>query len=471
MARLAQQSPASAQFTSAEMAGLQSHLRGSTCTESDPGYDEARTVWNAMIDRHPRMVVRCLGAADVMEAVRFANDHSLEISIRGGGHNIGGNAVGEGALMIDLSPMKSVRIDPKARRAWVEPGATLGELDKETQHFGLVVPTGINSTTGIAGLTLGGGFGWLTRPFGMTIDSLVSVDVVTADGALVRASQIENADLFWAVRGGGGNFGVITSFEFNLHACGPEVFSGLVVHPFEGAPDLLREYRRVAADAPDELTIWCVMRKAPPLPFIPGEWHGREVLVFAACFAGSNAEGDKATKALRDIGKPIADVMGPHPFLGWQAAFDPLLTPGARNYWKTHDFLTLADGAIDVITKAVSRLPGPECEVFIAHVGGAMARVPTEATAYPNRDAHFFMNVHTRWRDASQDGNCVTWARDLFQATAPFATGSGYVNFIPEDEPDRIEKVYGKNYKRLLEVKRRWDPQNRFHLNQNVRPA
>jgi len=457
-------------FSQTEMAALRSHLRGRACTRSDPGYDEARTIWNAMIDRHPRIVVRCVGAGDVIEAVRFANAHDLEISIRGGGHNIGGNAVGEGGLMIDLSPMKSVRVDPKAKRAWVEPGATLGDVDRETQHFGLVVPTGINSTTGIAGLTLGGGFGWLTRTFGMTIDSLVGADIVTADGSLVRASQMENTDLFWAIRGGGGNFGVVTSFEFDLHAAGPEVFSGLIVHPFADAADLLRQYRRVAADAPDELTIWCVMRKAPPLPFIPVEWHGREVLIFAACFVGSNAEGEKATKALRSIGKPIADVMGAHPFVGWQAAFDPLLTPGARNYWKTHDFAALPDGAISAITQAVSQLPGPECEVFIAHVGGAMARVAADATAYPNRNAHFFMNVHTRWRDRSQDGSCVAWARDLFRATAPFATGSGYVNFIPEDEPDRIEQVYGTNYRRLLEVKRRWDPQNRFHLNQNVRP-
>ena len=461
----------SRQFTPAEMAALQSHLQGRACTRGDPGYDEARTIWNAMIDRHPAVVIRCAGAADVVEAVRFANDHDFEISIRGGGHNIGGNAVGEGGLMIDLSSMKSVKVDSKAKRALVEPGATLADVDRETQRFGLVVPTGINSTTGIAGLTLGGGFGWLTRPFGMTIDSLVSAGIVAADGSMVRASQTENTDLFWAIRGGGGNFGIVTSFEFDLHAAGPEVFSGLIVHPFEHAPDLLREYRRVAAEAPNELTIWCVMRKAPPLPFIPAEWHGREVLIFAACFVGSNAEGEKATKALRSIGKPIADVIGPHPFVGWQAAFDPLLTPGARNYWKTHDFVSLPDDAIAAITQGVAHLPGPECEVFIAHVGGAMARVPAEATAYPNRDAHFFMNVHTRWRDASQDGSCIAWARDLFQATAPFATGSGYVNFIPEDEPDRVEKVYGKNYKRLLEVKRRWDPQNRFHLNHNVRPA
>jgi len=362
-------------------------------------------------------------------------------------------------------------VDPQNRTASVGPGATLGDVDKETQAFALALPTGINSTTGIAGLTLGGGFGWLTRPFGMTIDNLISVDVVTAKGELVRASGTQNEDLFWAIRGGGGNFGVVTNFEFKLHPVGPQVFSGLIVHPFENAKDLLKGYREVVSKAPDELTVWAVMRKAPPLPFIPTEWHGREVLVFAACYSGEMAAGEKATAPLRSLGKPIADVLGPHPFVGWQAAFDPLLTPGARNYWKTHDFTELSDGAISTIANAVSRLPGPESEVFIAHVGGVMSRVPTDATAYPHRGAHFIMNVHTRWREPGQDGACVAWARELFTAAAPFATGSGYVNFMPADEPDRIEKVYGPNYRRLTQLKRRWDPENRFRLNQNIRPS
>jgi hypothetical protein len=264
---------------------------------------------------------------------------------------------------------------------------------------------------------------------------------------------------------------VVTSFEFQLHPVGPQVFSGLTVHPFAKAEELLQGYQRVTTEAPDELTVWAVMRKAPPLPFIPAEWHGREVLIFAACFVGSMADGEKAVEPLRRLGQPIADVLGPHPFVGWQAAFDPLLTPGARNYWKTHDFTSLSSELIRTVTSAIARLPGPECEVFIAQVGGAMSRVPPDATAYPHRDAHFVMNVHTRWRDAAQDNGCIGWARELFQATAPFATGSAYVNFMPADESDRIEKVYGANYRRLAEVKRRWDPQNRFRLNQNVRPA
>ena len=453
-----------------ELAALRQDLHGQICLQGEPGYDEARSIWNAMVDRLPDIVVRCAQANDIIRAVRFAVEHNLAIAVRGGGHNIAGNAVGEGGLLIDLSPMKTVRVDEKTRRAWVAPGATLGDVDKATQAYGLAVPTGINSTTGIAGLTLGGGFGWLTRPFGMTIDNLVAAEVVTASGALVRASAAENADLFWAIRGGGGNFGIVANFEFQLHPVGPEVFSGLIVHPFAPAGELLREYRRIAIESPDELTIWAVMRKAPPLPFIPAEWHGREVLLFAVCYAGAMADAEKAAAPLRRLGKPIADVLGPHLFTGWQAAFDPLLTPGARNYWKTHDFTVLSDEAINAITDAVPRLPGPECEVFIAQVGGAMSRVTPDATAYPHRNAHFIMNVHTRWRETAQDSACIAWARELFKVTAPFATGAGYVNFVPADEPERIEMIYGPNYQRLGEVKRRWDPENRFRLNHNIRP-
>jgi FAD/FMN-containing dehydrogenase len=264
-----------------DLESLRGGVRGTVCLPGEAGYDAARAIWNAMIDRRPGLVVCCAGAADVMRAVRFARANGLLVAVRGGGHNIAGNAICDGGLMIDLSPMRSVRVDPTARKAWVGPGATLGDLDKETQAFGLAVPTGINSTTGVAGLTLGGGFGWITRKFGLTIDTLLSADVVTADGELVRASEKANSDLFWALRGGGGNFGIVTGFEFQLHPVGPQVLAGLIVHPFADAPDLLRAYRRIVADAPDELTCWVVMRKAPPLPFLNEEWHGREVLVFA----------------------------------------------------------------------------------------------------------------------------------------------------------------------------------------------
>jgi FAD/FMN-containing dehydrogenase len=449
---------------------LRNKLRGTAVLPGEQGYDAARTIWNAMIDRHPALAVRCQNAADVVEAVTFARENDLVLSIRSGGHNIAGSAVCDNGLLIDFSLMKSVRVDPVARTARVEPGATLADFDKEAQAFGLATPLGINSTTGVAGLTLGGGFGWTSRKFGLTVDNLLSADVVTADGKLLHASNSENQDLFWALRGGGGNFGVVTSFEFKLHPLGPEVLSGLIVHPLDRAGELLSGFRRIAMQAPDELTIWAVMRKAPPLPFLPAEWHGKEVLIFAACYSGDMKEGERALKPLRGLGDPIADVISPHRFTDWEAAFDPLLTPGARNYWKSHDFADLSDEAVKVIVEAVHALPSPECELFIANVGGAVARIPAEATPWPNRDAHFIMNVHTRWRDKAQDESCIGWTRQLFDATAPFASGSVYVNFMPDDEKDRVEKAYGKNYRRLGDIKRRYDPENLFRMNQNIRP-
>jgi len=453
-----------------ELQAFGAELRGTLIAPNATNYDEARTIWNAMIDRRPGLIARCCGAADVMSAVRFARERGILVAVRGGGHNIAGNAICDGGLVIDLSQMKSIGIDPTAQRARVEPGATLADVDKETQAFGLAVPTGINSTTGIAGLTLGGGFGWITRKFGLTIDNLISADVVTADGKWLRASAAENADLFWALRGGGGNFGVVTAFEFKLHKLAPRVMTGLVVHPLADATDLLAQYRRVIADAPDELTCWVVMRKAPPLPFIPPAWHGREVVILAMCFIGDTG-GEKGLTRLRAIGKPIAEFVGPSPFTGWQAAFDELLTPGARNYWKSHDLADLSDEVIAVAVDSVSRLPGPECEVFLAHVGGAAGRIARDETAFPQRSTHFVMNVHARWREVGMDSACIGWARALFSAAAPYSSGTAYVNFMPDDELERVPAAYGANYRRLSDIKRRYDPQNFFRMNQNVRPA
>jgi FAD/FMN-containing dehydrogenase len=457
-------------ISAATIEAFAARLRGRVLIATDAGYDEARTIWNGMIDRRPGLIVQCAGAADVVNAVRFAAENRLLVAVRGGGHNIAGNAVCDGGMVIDLTPMKSVRVDATTKTAWVEPGATLADLDVETQAFRLALPTGINSTTGIAGLTLGGGFGWITRKFGLTIDNLLSADVVTANGELVRASPTEHRDLFWAIRGGGGNFGVVTAFEFRLHELGPDVLSGLVVHPFAEAESVLQQYRQALENAPDELTCWVVMRQAPPLPFIPAEWHGKEVVVLAMCYCGDLEAGEKAVAELRAIGNPIADVVSPHPFVGWQQAFDPLLAPGARNYWKSHDFMELSDQAIGILTESIRQLPGPECEVFIAHVGGAAGRVAAEETAFPQRNSHFVMNVHGRWRDAAMDQACIDWARHLFEAAKPYAAGTAYVNFMPEDEMDRVEAAYGANYGRLVEVKRHYDPLNLFRMNQNVRP-
>jgi FAD/FMN-containing dehydrogenase len=445
-------------------------LRGTLLTPTSAGYDTARTVWNAMIDRKPGAIAECLGAADVASAVRFARKHDLLVSVRGGGHNIAGSAVCDGGLMISLARMKSIRVDPASRRAWVEPGNTLGDVDRETQAYGLATSTGINSTTGIAGLTLGGGFGWLSRKYGLTIDNLVSADVVTAEGQLVRASTEENPDLFWGIRGGGGNFGIVTAFEFSLHPVGPEVLSGLIVHPISAAADVLRFYRDFCAKAPDELTVLVVMRKAPPLPFLPTEVHGTEVLVLAALYSGPMADGEKALAPLRAFGKPIADVIGLHPFAGFQTAFDPLLTPGARNYWKSHDLLSLDDGLLDTLLEYTATLPSPHCEILLAQMGGATKHVPADATAYRHRDAAFILNVHGRWENAASDERCVAWCRSLFDSARPYATGGVYVNFMTEEEAQRVEAAYGSSYQRLVKLKRKYDPQNVFRLNQNIPP-
>jgi FAD/FMN-containing dehydrogenase len=452
--------------------GLRAQLRGALCLPGDAGYDQARTIWNSMIDRRPAMIVRAVGASDVMRAVSFAREHGLLLAVRGGGHNIAGNAVCDGGLMLDLSLMRSVRIDPIARTARVEPGATLGDFDREAQAFGLATPIGINSTTGIAGLTLGGGFGWLSRSLGLAIDNLISADVVTADGTMVRASADEDADLYWALRGAGANFGVVTSFEFKLHPVGPQVLAGLIVHPFAQAKALLEGYRKVTAAAPEELTVWAVMRKAPPLPFLPEEWHGKEVLVFAACYNGDIEAGRKAVAPLQALGKPIADIIGPMPFAGWQTAFDPLLTPGSRNYWKSHDFLKLDDGLIDALLAAIQTLPTGECEVFLGHLGGAVNQVPAAQTAYPHRNVEYIVNVHTRWQAPADDSRCIAWARGLFDAMTPFATGGVYVNFMPEDETQRVRAgAYGANFDRLARLKARYDPKNLFSMNQNIKPS
>jgi FAD/FMN-containing dehydrogenase len=449
---------------------FKSSLRGELLLAGDSGYDEARALWNAMIDRRPALIARCAGVADVIRSVNLARDHGLLVSVRGGGHNIAGKAASDGGLMIDLSPMNEVRVDPAARTARVGPGATLGDVDHETQAFGLATPLGINSTTGIAGLTLGGGFGWLSRKYGFTVDNLLAADVVTANGELVTASETDNSDLFWGIRGGGGNFGIVTSFQFQLHPIGPEVLSGLIVYRFEDAGNVLRHYRSFVAQAPDDLSCWAVLRKAPPLPFLPEEVHGTEVLIIAVLHAGDMKEGERLLRPLREYGDPIADVVMPHPYAGFQQAFDPLLTPGARNYWKSHNFSELSDGAIETILEYVGRLPTPQCEIFVAQLGGAASRIAADATAYPHRDAAFVLNVHTRWEDAAQDEECVAWAREFADATTPLATGGVYVNFISEGE-ERVRAAYGANYDRLVELKNRYDPTNLFRLNQNIKPT
>jgi FAD/FMN-containing dehydrogenase len=451
----------------AEFAGT---LRGTLLQSDDEGYEEARSVWNGMIDRHPALIARCAGTADVISAVTFAKEQDLPISVKGGGHNIAGRAVADDALMIDLSAMKSVRVDPGAKTARVEPGVVLGELDHESQAFGLATPAGYNSQTGVAGLTLGGGWGWLSRKHGLTVDNLLSADVVTADGELVHASEDENEDLFWGLRGGGGNFGIVTSFEFRLHEVGPTVLSGPVVHPFDDAETVLEGVREFTASAPNDATVWTVIRHAPPLPFLPEAWHGRKVVILATFYAGEIEEGKAVLQSVRDIGDPVADAVGPNRYTDWQQAFDGLAPAGARHYWKSHNFDELTDGMIETFLEYGKTIPTQDTMIEIPHLGGAMNDKPVDATAYPHRGFQFTMNLHTMWTDPDQDEECIAWARDMHEAMAPHATGGVYANFVPESDGDQ-QAAYGENYDRLVEVKNRWDPENLFRLNHNVEPT
>jgi FAD/FMN-containing dehydrogenase len=448
---------------------LKGIVKGSVLMPDEPRYEEGRQIWNAMIDRRPALIVQCAEADDVAPAIAFARKNKLEISIRGGGHNIAGNALGDGALTIDFSNMKNVRVEATKKRAYVEPGATLADLDQATQMHGLATPVGINSTTGIAGLTLGGGFGWLTRKYGMTIDNLVSVDMITADGKKLRASEKENSDLFWALRGGGGNFGVVTQFEFQLFPVGPKILAGLIVFPFSQARQILTRYRQFINSAPEDLNVWVVLRQAPPLPFLPENVHGKEVVVLPIFYSGAVEEGEKLIAPLRAFGDVLGEHIGAQPYADWQKAFDPLLTPGARNYWKSHNFTQLADGALNPVIEFAGSLPSPQCEIFIGLIAGAPNRIASNATAYAPRDAKFVLNVHGRWDEAKDDQKCIAWARDFFKASAPYASGGAYVNFMTDEEGDRVAAAYGSNYERLVEIKRRYDPENIFHLNQNIK--
>jgi FAD/FMN-containing dehydrogenase len=450
---------------------FKAQFQGEAVVPGGAGYDKFRQIWNAMIDRRPGLIARCKSPDDVVQAVKFASKHALLVSIRGGGHNIAGNAVCDDGLMIDLSLMKGVKVDAKARRATVEPGCTLADFDAAAQAHGLATPLGINSTTGVAGLTLGGGFGWLSRKHGMSVDNLLSADVVSADGRQLHASEKENADLFWGLRGGGGNFGIVTKFEFQLHPVGPNVLSGLIVFPFAQAKSVITQFARFTETMPDDLNVWMVTRKAPPLPFLPESVHGKEMVALALFYAGDPAKGEKLIAPLRGFGKAHGEHIGVQPYSAWQQAFDPLLTPGARNYWKSHNFLQLGDGAIDTIVEYAGKLPSPQCEIFIAAIGGRTASVAADAMAYSSRDAKYVLNVHGRWDSAAEDKRCISWAREFFAKSQPFASAGAYINFLTEDETDRIAFAYGAAYKRLMTIKKKYDPSNLFRMNQNIKPA
>ncbi len=449
---------------------LQKSLKGKLLRPGDSGYDEARTIWNAMIDRKPAIIVQPLEAGDVQKAVNFAREQNLLVAIKGGGHNIAGNAVCDDGLMIDFGLMRGVKVDPSAKVAHVEAGALLSDVDHATQAHGLAVPLGINSTTGVAGLTLGGGFGWLTRQHGLSIDNLRAMDVVTADGKMLTCSSSQHADLFWALCGGGGNFGVVTRFEFTPHPVGPMITAGLVVYPLSEAAGALKKYNEYVKTLPFESNVWVVLRKAPPLPFLPVEAHGTDILAFPVFHNGRKEDGLKQLEPVRHFGKVLGEFIDEMPYADWQKMFDGLLGPGARNYWKSHNFGDLSDKFIQTIIGAAAALPSDESDLFLGFIQGVSNKKPKSSAAYPHRDCGWAMNVHGRWMTPQQDDSGIKWARDVYRDTAPFALGGVYVNFLTSDEKSRIREAYGDGWDRLVEVKRKYDPTNLFCMNQNIDP-
>jgi FAD/FMN-containing dehydrogenase len=450
---------------------LRANFRGPVLLASDPGYDAARTIWNGMFDRKPAMIARCVGTRDIVDAVDFARKNRMLLSVKGGGHNSAGTAACDDGLMIDLSAMRRVTVDRHNKTARVDGGALLGDVDSETQLYGLAVSAGIVSHTGVGGLALGGGFGWISRKHGLSVDNLKSAEVVTADGRVVTASAEENADLFWGLRGGGGNFGIVSSFEFACAEIGTEVFSGVIVKKFEDAAKYMQFHREYVRDLPDDMTAWMVIRKAPPLPFLPENIHGRMVVVVPFVWLGEKERGESLVKPLREITPSHGEAIGLNPWLNWQAGFDALVTHGARNYWKSHHLKDLSNGCIDRILEFAAKMPSDECEVFIPHMEGAPSRVPETDTAFAHRRTPFVLNLHTRWRDAADDEKCLNWAREMHAATQPFSHGV-YVNFLSQEGEDRVREAYTPEvWQRLVAVKKTWDPGNLFRMNQNIKPS
>jgi FAD/FMN-containing dehydrogenase len=452
---------------------LDGSFGGELLLPTSPGYDAARRIWNGAIDRRPAYIARCTGVADVVMAVRFARERDLLVAVRSGGHGVAGHAVCDGGLVIDLSPMKGIRVDPQARTARAQAGVLWGELDRETQLHELATVGGIVTHTGIAGLTLGGGIGWLMRKYGATVDNLLSVDLVTADGDLVTASADANAELFWGVRGGGGNFGIVTSFEFRVHPVGPTVLAGPIFHLLEDGPEVLRFYREFAAAAPDELTTIFELSVAQPLPFLPPEVHGTSIVMVGACYAGSPRDGIEVVRPLKEFGNPIADLLEPRPYLALQSMFDPFVPHGWHRYWKSVELPPLTDEAIDTLVEHASAQTSPKSYCIVFQLGGAVNRVGAEETAYSQRDAAHNVNINAVWtEDDPEADRHITWARDFFDAMQPHAGGRVYVNFLADEGQDRVRAAYGeRNYERLARLKRVHDQTNFFRLNQNIQPG
>jgi FAD/FMN-containing dehydrogenase len=444
-----------------ELAGT---FSGNLLQPADAGYEEARKVHNGLVNKRPALIARCRGVADVVDAVNLARRLNLEVAVRGGGHNVAGRATVDGGLMIDLGPMKGIHVEPAARTVRAQGGVTWAELNRETQLHGLAVTGGVVSTTGIAGLTLGGGLGWLMGKHGLALDNLRSVELVTADGQVVQTSKGTHPDLFWAVRGGGGNFGVATSFEYQLHPIGPAITGGLVAHPFESARDVLRFYREVTAALPDELTVFAGLIHAP-------DGSGAKLAALVTCHCGPLAEGEAAMRPLKRFGHPVMDALGPMPYCQLNGMLDAAYPKGALNYWKSSFLTRLSDDAIGTMIECFARCPTPMGQLLLEHFHGAATRVRVGDTAFPHRAVGYNLVVLSEWMEPAHTDGCMAWARDTYTAMTPFMASGRYVNYLGDDEPgDPVAAAYGPNYRRLQELKTKYDPNNIFHINQNIRP-
>ena len=449
-------------------------FRGAQIAEGDAGYDDARAIWNGLVDRRPRLIARCTGTADVAAAVRFARDRELEIAVRGGGHNVAGTALCDGGIVIDLSAMRAVSVDPEGRTARVQGGALWGDVDHETQAQGLATTGGIVGHTGVGGVSLGGGIGWLMRKHGLTVDNLVEAEVVTAEGHIIRSSAESHPDLFWALRGGGGNFGVVTSFRFALHPVGPIVTAGAVYWTADDAADVLRFYREFVADAPDELGTVVRFGTIPPLSDISSELHFRPAIAVGSCYAGPLDDGEHVVRALRRFGTPLVDLVGPTRYVDLQGGLDDTVPHGWHYYWKAASVMELSDEVIDVLGDHAFRAGSPRSYVAMFHMGGAVARVPRDATAFPDRDVAHHIVIDAAWlpdQGATVGAAETAWARAFLQALQPHGAGV-YVNFLDaDDDAGRVREAYGEAYERLAAIKATYDPQNVFHNNKNIRPS
>lgn len=451
---------------------LSASLRGRVLRPGDDGYEAARTIWNAMIDKHPALIVQCADAGDVMTAVAFARENDLPASVKGGGHNIAGTALCDDGVVIDLSLMKNVRVDPQLRTAHAGGGVLWGEFDRATQEYGLATTGGLISTTGIGGFTLGGGMGWLERKHGLTCDNLIAAEVVTAESKLVRASAEANPDLFWGIRGGGGNFGIVTEFTYRLHPVGPAVLGGMLVWPIAEAERVYRFYREYTADLPEELTTMASILTAPPAPFVGPEMVGKPCVAVVGCCAGSIEDGNRAIAPLRELSPPAVDIFGEMPYVSLQSMLDGLHPAGRRNYWKSDYLHSLTDDVVSVLIGRFADVPSPRTHIDMHHLGGAIRRVGEDDTAFSQRDANYVYNVVSAWTDPADDERNIAWTRGVWNDLRPYAVGASYVNFTASEGEDKVKASYGEaKYQRLAELKRKYDPTNFFRQNHNIRPA